>query len=466
MGQLELSRDGQQLAALRLAALLAAAAWAVAPARAAWTSVSAGGTVACGLQADQTAWCWGGNTNGELGNGSSSSTFTSTPVLVGGGVAAWSQLAAGQLSVCGVGAIDGLGAHAAWAWACAVHSCAHLPPTHPPTHTCALVAAYCWGSTNLGVLGDGLDASQRTQVDTPAPVNLTGPVAQVALGDENACAIMRGDPQLLYCWGSCIWGACGVSSTDVPVYGATNTPLRVTTLPAGVPWAAVAVGAWAGRGTRLQKPAPRARRRAACRSQATNSRAPWAATTCTAGAPTRLGNWVKTPQAQPAALSPLCTAARALRGCRSLLAAPTGAGVLRGAVLGMRTPCTPSPARAARAAPLQLRAGGGQHRQVLGRQREWPAGHSGRGGVGLQRLSSHGGRRPGLPVDKVGGSCGAAALRGDERAKRSRMARAPRPTDLPPLACHAAFPPQRRRPAHLLRRSYAGHLLLGVSRCR
>ena len=62
-------------------------------------SISVGFTSACGLTTAGAAYCWGDNTYGELGNGST--TNSSTPVAVGGGLI-FQSLSVGDAFACGV----------------------------------------------------------------------------------------------------------------------------------------------------------------------------------------------------------------------------------------------------------------------------------------------------------------------------------------------------------------------------
>jgi alpha-tubulin suppressor-like RCC1 family protein len=81
--------------------------------------VSAGWKHTCGVTTNRTAYCWGDNTWGTLGDGSTAERRV--PVAVVGGLS-WVAIAAG----------DG--------------------------HTCALSTGrelYCWGRNNTGQLGDG-----------------------------------------------------------------------------------------------------------------------------------------------------------------------------------------------------------------------------------------------------------------------------------------------------------------------
>ena len=94
-------------------------------------SLTAGGAHNCGLTAAGAAWCWGSNSNGQLGNGTIGG---SNPVAgpVGGGLI-FVSLTAGGSYTCGV-TPDG--------------------------------SIYCWGANASGQLGDG------TQIDRPVPTRV------------------------------------------------------------------------------------------------------------------------------------------------------------------------------------------------------------------------------------------------------------------------------------------------------
>ena len=88
-----------------------------------------GGSHSCGLANGGVAYCWGANGNGELGNGSR--TTSSTPIAVSSGFA-FEAIAA---------AITG--------------------------YTCAITAsgaAYCWGKNDVGQLGNGSTSDASTPV--------------------------------------------------------------------------------------------------------------------------------------------------------------------------------------------------------------------------------------------------------------------------------------------------------------
>jgi len=135
----------------------------------AFASLSVGGNQVCGLTAAGTAYCWGANDSGQLGNGGSGDDVGS-PTAVAGGLHFTSIKV---VSSCFVAANCG-------------------------AHTCALTAAgqaYCWGANTYGQLGDG------TTVDSRAPVAVTGSLIfkSIAVGGVHTCGLTTSG--VVYCWG-------------------------------------------------------------------------------------------------------------------------------------------------------------------------------------------------------------------------------------------------------------------------
>jgi alpha-tubulin suppressor-like RCC1 family protein len=103
-----------------------------------FASISAGGSHTCALTADGTAYCWGSNAHGELGTGNAGS-FAALPQAVTGGLHFWA-IAAGES-----------------------HTCALLRASGPANRT-----AYCWGLNDNGQLGDGTTTSRFAPVPVAA----------------------------------------------------------------------------------------------------------------------------------------------------------------------------------------------------------------------------------------------------------------------------------------------------------
>ena len=140
--------------------------------------VSAGGQHTCGLTDADAAHCWGLNDNGQLGDGTT--TQRTTPVPVAGELSFRYGVSAGGHHTCGVTAD-----RAAHCWG--LNSSGQLGDgtttqrTSPllvdgklsflavsagSSHTCGvtLVGTYCWGSNDSGQLGDGSTTSSSVPV--------------------------------------------------------------------------------------------------------------------------------------------------------------------------------------------------------------------------------------------------------------------------------------------------------------
>jgi alpha-tubulin suppressor-like RCC1 family protein len=90
-------------------------------------------------------------------------------------------------------------------------------------HACAILkdqSVMCWGENDQGQLGDGTRSSRGT----PLPVDVGGPVIQLALGDLHTCALV-GPPgsAVVKCWGNNDQGRLGDGTgtrSSVPVTAA------------------------------------------------------------------------------------------------------------------------------------------------------------------------------------------------------------------------------------------------------
>jgi cysteine-rich repeat protein len=178
------------------------------------TSISVGGSSVCTHFSDGTAECWGSNSSGQLGLG--------TTVAVG----AYSSPAAGGQVAVPAGGVDsifmGLG----------VSTCAYYSGGG---------GFHCWGDNSKGQLGYP-DTTNRGNTSGTTPNNLTAVPAinfgsgvtatALSLGSGHACAILS--TGALHCWGYNYYGQLGLgfTSTGSPDYvggSATTTPDNAVT---------------------------------------------------------------------------------------------------------------------------------------------------------------------------------------------------------------------------------------------
>ncbi|MFM7718251.1 MAG: InlB B-repeat-containing protein [Actinomycetota bacterium] len=165
-----------------------------------YASISAGGTATCAVASGGTAWCWGSDASGQLGDGDA--------------------LTANQPSPSPVDTLAGLITSVSAISAGSAHACAIATTTvagEPPIVTTDV--AFCWGSNASGQVGDGTSAIGRsapTAVDTLS--GLITAFSKVSAGTSHTCAIVTttvaGEtptvtPNLAYCWGADASGQLG-----------------------------------------------------------------------------------------------------------------------------------------------------------------------------------------------------------------------------------------------------------------
>ena len=129
------------------------------------TAISAGGSHACALHQNGTISCWGNNSGGELGNGSTDNS--SVPVAVQGIDDATAVSAGG-------------GSHS-----CALHQNGTIS---------------CWGSNRFGQLGDGAGGNEGDVSLVPVKVQgIDDAIAVSAGGWGHSCALHQNGT--ISCWG-------------------------------------------------------------------------------------------------------------------------------------------------------------------------------------------------------------------------------------------------------------------------
>lgn len=161
-------------------------------------AITAGLMHSCALDENGTAFCWGANVYGELGNGGQSDAPEPTPVA---GEHQFTQIVAGRMHTCGI----------------------------TTSHD-----AYCWGWDNSGQLGAGDVSAERCTFfgtnpcsRTPRLVVGTHQWAQLSATERATCGVTTAGE--LYCWGLGAGGSDGLycqAPDNLP--NCTRTPTLVT----------------------------------------------------------------------------------------------------------------------------------------------------------------------------------------------------------------------------------------------
>ena len=212
-----------------------------------FVAVSAGLKFACGFTTTGVAYCWGGNDAGELGTGDTNSSTTPRPVK--GGLT-FKTVSAGASSACGVTTAgttycwgDGSRGELGVGTTTGLEHCGNGVPNPFPCstspvavaggHTFGVVSvgtdfacgvqvsdnmAYCWGSNDLGWLGNG----STTGSDTPIAVKGGVPFTTVSAGGAAACGVSATDGTA-YCWGANTLGQLGIPKTGPQHCGLADT---------------------------------------------------------------------------------------------------------------------------------------------------------------------------------------------------------------------------------------------------
>jgi len=169
-----------------------------------FAGLCAGSNFTCGLSRSGEVWCWGTNTSGVLGRGSTMLSSSRVPAPV-------------------VGIADAVGI--------ACHDAANVMTSSGP-HACALLrdaTVWCWGDNNRGQLG--VPAMPTPSSATPLRIPGVTDAVAVALGAGYGCVLNR--LARVSCWGvvpNLLLGA-GMAGSPTP-----------TLVPVGEPVGQLAVG--------------------------------------------------------------------------------------------------------------------------------------------------------------------------------------------------------------------------------
>ncbi len=204
------------------------------------TSVGVGNSFACALISDGKVYCWGSNWTGQNGNGGTSPTGSPNPVKMDGVLNGKTvkSLSVGSTHVCVIASDNlpycwgensrgqlGNGSTTTSLVPVAVNNTIELSGktiisiSTGYRLTCAITSdnlSYCWGDNRYGQIGD----NSTTQKTTPTAVYTAGAlsgktVKSISTGWLQTCAIASDNK--VYCWGSNTSGELGIGTYSSPV---------------------------------------------------------------------------------------------------------------------------------------------------------------------------------------------------------------------------------------------------------
>ena len=201
--------------------------------------ISVRGIHSCVVLENRTVQCWGVNTSGQLGDGSTTNRYL--PVVVknsagSGPLVGAVGIASGTYYTCAVmnvGTADCWGMNAGGQLGDGTTTDRHLPVVVKNSagtgaltgvigmsagagHTCALLGgatAECWGFNGGGQLGDGTTTKRRLPgvVKNPAGTGPLAGVTQISIRDVDSCAVLSDGT--VDCWGNNAAGQLGDGTT-------------------------------------------------------------------------------------------------------------------------------------------------------------------------------------------------------------------------------------------------------------
>lgn len=195
----------------------------------------------CAITSTKTLQCWGSNSSGQLGDGTTVSRSKPQPVtglypgvskvsigdrhtcalLLSGGVKCWGGNSRGQLG-------DGTTVDATTPIAVSGLSTGVVSISSGDNHTCALLdtgGVKCWGANNAGNLGNTTTSDHEA---TPAYVSglVTG-ATSIATGWEHSCAVLGTGKAK--CWGYDAYGQLG-DGTNTYIISSPANVLNLTNI--------------------------------------------------------------------------------------------------------------------------------------------------------------------------------------------------------------------------------------------
>jgi alpha-tubulin suppressor-like RCC1 family protein len=191
-----------------------------------FTSITAGGFHTCGLTSTGLAYCWGKNSDGQLGD--DTTTDRNIPTAVSQTGISFKNIITGGSHTCG---LTSAGLAYCWGWnisgqlgigtyttylyiptAVAQTGISFTSMTAFNNHTCGITStglAYCWGHNNYGQVGDSTSANKYSVPTAVAQAEIS--FTSINTGDQHTCGITSAG--VSYCWGLNNYGQLGDGTT-------------------------------------------------------------------------------------------------------------------------------------------------------------------------------------------------------------------------------------------------------------
>jgi alpha-tubulin suppressor-like RCC1 family protein len=200
-----------------------------------WSMISAGYNSSCGITKDGEGYCWGVGNAGQLGNGGTANSSVPVPISVSGGDR-WADIDAGGATVCGV-TTDGrgfcFGSNTSGQLGDGTTVAKSVRTLIPGTRiwkkirlgwkswnnqwttnlvtTCGMTTSneiFCWGDNAAGQLGDGNPGESANS--SPIKLLAAKEWKDLEVGEGHVCAITASNDG--YCWGWNPNGQVGIGS--------------------------------------------------------------------------------------------------------------------------------------------------------------------------------------------------------------------------------------------------------------
>ena len=210
-----------------------------------WTAVQASFGHTCAIRSDQRMFCWGRNSSGELGDGTTTNRLV--PTVVSPVQPEWKEVSLGSDTTCGL-APDGK----LWCWGSnndfefgvgappaavtpllisATDTWSHIAIGQ--NHGCGILTSgslRCWGYNGSGQLGDGTKNTRAGAAMVADPAGARTDWVEITASEDGICALAQDGA--VYCWGESTQFQLGVGDDAVPTpvtLGSTRSWSHVST---------------------------------------------------------------------------------------------------------------------------------------------------------------------------------------------------------------------------------------------